>query len=161
MPEYAWRSGRSRGGNVQEIGAELDTIQQTRGGVTPADVVEVARSPDSAMHRCFEWNDSKAATKYRHDQARNLVRSVIVKTEKKPNGAPMFIHTSDEEIGPRYMAASVIVDRPDLIAMARAHAAGYLRTARQRLTEIEELERTANDTDAIELIGEAERKIAG
>lgn len=161
MNEYAWKAGRACGGDVQRIGEELDAIQKAHGGVTPADVVAVASSPESAMHKCFEWDDTKAATNYRHGQARNLVRSITVKTEKKPQGVPMFVHTSDEASGPRYMAASVIIGRPDLIAMARAHAAGYLRTARQRLIEIEELERTVSDLEAIELIGEAERKIAG
>lgn len=42
------------------------------------DVVQAARSPDSPLHRFFEWDDSKAAHQYRVSQARKLIQQVQV-----------------------------------------------------------------------------------
>lgn len=36
---------------------------------TPADIVELAEDPGSELHKCFEWDDSIAADKYRLIQA--------------------------------------------------------------------------------------------
>lgn len=160
MAEYGWRAGRKRPGDVQAIGELLNRIQIEKGAVIPDYVIDESRDPNSPSHPCFEWDDTKAAEHHRRWQARTLIRSIVVKTEARPTPTPMFIHTSDDDGGPRYMAASVIVSRPDLLQMARRHAASFLRSARVRLTEIEELERSANDAEALLLIEQAEDKLA-
>ena len=45
---------------------------------TPRLLVRMARAPTSPLHRCFEWDDGKAAQHWREDQARQLLSSVIV-----------------------------------------------------------------------------------
>lgn len=42
------------------------------GRLRPSDVVHAAKSPASALHPHFEWNDKVAAGKYRLDQAREI-----------------------------------------------------------------------------------------
>lgn len=48
------------------IGDDLETI-------SPDMVVEFARNPETALHAYFEWDDTKAAARYRRDQARGLL----------------------------------------------------------------------------------------
>jgi hypothetical protein len=57
---------------------ELEEIAAANGGlVRPEAVVEYARNPETALHSWFEWDDSKAAEKYRLHQARMRLRLVL------------------------------------------------------------------------------------
>lgn len=48
------------------------------GELSPAIVVDDARSSDSPLHEYFEWDDAVAAEKYRHVIARGLIASVRI-----------------------------------------------------------------------------------
>lgn len=83
------RNNKNNGGTMKltdEGIAELKALEDKRGRLTPAQVVEAARATSSALHDCFEWDDSVAAEQYRIDQAREIIRRVkiIVTVEEKP-----------------------------------------------------------------------------
>jgi len=67
-----------KGVDAETAAKELAAIRKRRGMLTPADVVDASRSADAPLHRCFEWDDSKAGELYRHSQASTLVRAVVV-----------------------------------------------------------------------------------
>ena len=46
--------------------------------LTPKDIVDDARNKDSVFHSFFEWNNKKAAEKFRLEQAKYILRSVSV-----------------------------------------------------------------------------------
>ena len=46
--------------------------------VKPEQVLDYARDEDSELHKCFDWDDSSAAEKYRLYQARLVVNHLIV-----------------------------------------------------------------------------------
>jgi hypothetical protein len=50
---------------------------EVRGRITPTRLVDAAQSPDHVWHDSFEWNDSKAAAKYRIDTAREIIRTWV------------------------------------------------------------------------------------
>lgn len=60
-----------------EVLHELDAQRR----LTPANVVAAARPEASPLHRGFEWDDSAAAEAYRLDQARYILRSIVVVRE--------------------------------------------------------------------------------
>ena len=53
--------------------------------VTPQEVLDKARDENSELHKCFEWNDSVAAEKYRLQQARAIIVNLVYspKTEEE------------------------------------------------------------------------------
>ena len=53
---------------IQEIGEE----------VKPEQVLKKARNKKSELHKCFDWDDSSAAEKYRMSQARSVLNHLIV-----------------------------------------------------------------------------------
>lgn len=61
-------------------GTELDRIYEKNGALRPADVVDEARPNDAPLHPAFEWNNKIAGEKWRQEQARNLIRTVVVVT---------------------------------------------------------------------------------
>jgi len=160
VSEYKWRKGRSHGANAQAVGEELAALSAESGTLTPDTVLDRASSPASAMHKCFEWDDSKAAQHHRRWQARTLVRAIQVVPKKKAEPQPMFVHTSSDDAGPHYMAASVIVTRPDLLDMAKRHAVSHLRSAKQRVEELKHLADSGEYDEAFTLIESAEGKLS-
>ena len=61
------------------VGEELERlIAKSNNQITPADIVKAAKSKKSPIHNCFEWDNTKAAKKYREDQARYLLRVIVV-----------------------------------------------------------------------------------
>jgi hypothetical protein len=58
--------------------SELRTIAKMNDGLLKAkDVVEAARPVKSPLHSKFTWDDSEAASEYRLEQARRLIRTTI------------------------------------------------------------------------------------
>ena len=46
--------------------------------VKPEQVLDKARDENSELHKCFDWDDSSAAEKYRLYQARRVINHLIV-----------------------------------------------------------------------------------
>lgn len=57
---------------------ELQNIYDQYGSLTPALVVDTARSKTHPLHDRFEWNDKVAGEAWRRQQAHELIRSVKV-----------------------------------------------------------------------------------
>ena len=53
------------------------------GKFTPMEVLEKAKDETTELHKCFEWNDSIAAEKYRLEQAKNIIRMLVYEKETK------------------------------------------------------------------------------
>lgn len=52
-----------------------------KGQITPKQVVEAARNPESPLHDEFEWDEAKAAERHWLDRARSLIRDVKIVIE--------------------------------------------------------------------------------
>jgi hypothetical protein len=69
--------------------------------LTPDNVVQEARSPDSPLHDKFEWDDDVAAHQHRLYQARKLIGSIKIErvVNTRTVSVPKYIHdprTSDQ-----------------------------------------------------------------
>lgn len=82
------------------IRSELLRIMQNNGGMLSAvDVVKEAKSESSPLHKHFEWDDTEAATKWREEQARNLIRSVkITVLNEKPVEFRAFVSLASDRV---------------------------------------------------------------
>ena len=67
--------------DAQKIGEELQSIKNVNGDLDPKAVVDRGRNPDSPLHELFEWDDEKAAEKYRLVQAKRIIRNLEVEVE--------------------------------------------------------------------------------
>lgn len=64
---------------AQVYGEFLYRLSKEKAGtLTAGEVLKAARPDDSPIHDCFIWDDSRAAEKYRLEQARYLLRSIEV-----------------------------------------------------------------------------------
>lgn len=104
--------------NNPEVIQALKAIANDNGGeLRAADVVEAARPPQSPLHSHFDWDDTEAASKWRIEQARRLIRVVVevVGPKEQPTSTRVFVSLSTdrkkEEGGYRITAAVLSNER--------------------------------------------------
>ncbi len=113
---------------------ELAALSET-GMPKPDKVVEFAADENTHLHRCFEWNDGKAAEKYRLDQARKQI-SMYVMVVQSPTG-PVKIRAfqslpSDRQAGNGYRKTTDILQDQELVAELVRSAMNDLAVVKQR-----------------------------
>ena len=68
--------------SAQVVGTELARLEKRhKGKLQPHVIVTAATPPESKLHPCFEWNNTKAANKYRERQASEMLRKIVIKYE--------------------------------------------------------------------------------
>jgi hypothetical protein len=74
-------------------------IKEIKGFVTPEKVLEKAKDKNTELYNAFEWDDKKAAHKYRIDIAGNIIRSIITieETDDEPIVYRSWEHVKTEE----------------------------------------------------------------
>lgn len=81
--------------NTKAIDKELSAIERAHAGFLKAEaVVNYARNPRTALHKRFEWDDTKAAHQHRLAQAREIIRTRIYRLETAGRELPMKVYVS-------------------------------------------------------------------
>lgn len=142
--KYVFRSGnRVQRVKAQVVGEELERIHKAKGALLPADVVDESRPDEAPLHDAFEWRDDVAAEEWRCHTARNLIRSVHVVNEKEES-EPVYVSVVTQEKEREYQPIDVIVQSPNLYAMAIYEAQQRINSAKKSL---EDLQRAADGAD--------------
>lgn len=143
MARYAWVPGSRIGVNAQVAGERLAAITVANdGSLTPAAVVDDARPPDSPLHPAFTWDDKVAAEKYRHVEARQLIRSVrVLETGEDGKVKPIlqYVSVSASEEGRSYMTTARVFTDEELQERALQDALKALEGWRRRYEHLNEL----------------------
>ena len=86
-----WRTPGVFKADAQKV---CDELRQIGEEFSPEDIVQAAEDESKELHKCFEWNDTKAANNYRLYQARVLTSQLIFRREvsdEEPPPAPVRI----------------------------------------------------------------------
>lgn len=81
--------------------------------VSPAQIVEYAKNPDTELNKCFTWNDAEAANKYRIYEARQVVCNLIVHKENGEKQEPTPIRLFHKTENGHYKPLTLIVRNED------------------------------------------------
>lgn len=145
-------------GTASEVGGHLELLrQQSKGELTPEDVLNDARNPNSPLHSYFEWDDSAAAEQHRLNQARGLIRAVVavyVHEEKPATRTKAFVHIN-EPGAPHYRSADHAMSQTKTRQMVLQRAWRELQQWRQRYKDLSEF------ADLIAVVDEIEKKLPG
>ena len=144
---YQWKIPGIIPVDAQKAGEELYRIYKAKGRLEPSDIVEESRSATSPLHPCFEWDDQKAATKYRESQAMLIVRSIVTVQESNegPQQVRAFVHVEQS-----YKPISVVVNSEKQMAALLETALSELRAFKRKYETLKELSPVF---DAIEEVG--------
>lgn len=144
MIKYAFRElvtiQGARDADPQAIGEALEAIADMRGGeLTPSDVVDAARDKAHVLHPNFEWDDRMAAEKFRLDQARGIIRSIVVEDNSLAEGvAPAYISVTADS-GVSYRSLAAVRASPDLRASVLEQAERDLASWTQRYRSLQDV----------------------
>lgn len=105
--------------------AEIRLLQREGARLTPAQLIDQSRSPNSALHRYFTWDDGEAAHAFRVIQARQVLR-VVVRLSPKPDPTPLKV-----------FASSPSLLKPTQAVVIQAPSVGFQEDVRRLLAAIE------------------------
>ena len=107
---YQWKIPGIIPTDAQTAGNELDRIYQKHGELNPSDIVDESRPDYAPLHPCFEWDDAKAAEKYREHQAGNIVRNITVvcDTQEEPQNVRAFVRVQST-----YQPINIVLEDTD------------------------------------------------
>lgn len=107
--------------------------------ITPANIVDYARSEDTELHKCFQWDDSIAAENWRKQQARIIVSSLVVTVEKTTAGSQKYRLIQHDDSTKEYKPVVFTVRNMDEYGRLLAQAKRELRSFKERYKSITEL----------------------
>jgi hypothetical protein len=139
--------------DAQGTGEHLEALRGD-GDLTPEAVLKDATKKRSPLHIAFEWDDSAAAHQHRLNQARYMLRSIVVVLDDAPEAEPIraFVNvaaTSEHRYTHIQIALSDETMREQLIAKARSEMEGW----RRRYTQLHELSAVFAAIDGLFKIG--------
>ena len=120
--------------DANKVYEELETIALK----TPQNIVDYAEAnPSSELHKCFTWDDSKAANEWRKQEARQVVRLLVFEDEETntPSKIRVLQKTTDA-----YEPVTRIVRNKDEYEALLERAYAELRAFRERYKNLAELE---------------------
>lgn len=132
-----WKFNNLYKADAEKVSKEIESISN----VTPSSILEYARNENSELHKCFEWDDTVAAEKYRLQQARNIVCNLVYQEEKKeePTKLRVFYNQSSTNT---YQPTRVLVRNEDSYKELLMQAKSELRAFKNKykmLTELEDI----------------------
>ena len=133
---------------------ELKRIQDKYGEVTPSNLLEESRAETAIMHNCYEWDDGKAAEKWRLQQSRQIMSCLTIVYEQidtdqetvKSIEVRAFQNTSEEREG-RFLHVQDVMDAPGYREIVLRKAFGELATFRRKYADLSELSKIISEID--------------
>ena len=106
--------------------------------VSPAQIVEYAKNPDTELNKCFTWNDAEAASKYRIYEARQVVCNLIVHKENGDKQEPTPIRLFHKTENGHYKPIQVIVQNEDEYASLLRQCKEALESLKRKYSSLSE-----------------------
>lgn len=133
---YQWKINGLHKVDAQTAGECCERLNK-EGRLTAADLVEESRPEDAPLHAEFEWDDSIAAEEWRKEQARTIIRSIVV--SDKPEEEPVRAYFKIES-ATHYETVQTIISKPDSYSLLLKQALGELAAFQRKYRKLKELE---------------------
>ena len=105
--EYSWaEKGMNYKVSASVVGSVFEQIELEQGHVTREAFLEKSRPKKSPTHCMFEWDDKKAAEKYRLNTATKIINSLRITyldNDNEPQPVTAFIRTTALREKPKYV----------------------------------------------------------
>lgn len=93
---YKWSTYQFKG-DANKVGEELERIEAVS-ELTNNSVLEYAeKNRNSELYKCFEWDDTKAARKYRLTQATAILQNISIVINEEEDTAKAFVSIKTKE----------------------------------------------------------------
>lgn len=132
--------GTRYGADAQKVYEEIMEICDDLESASPKDILEKAKEEETELHKCFTWNDSVAAERWRVHEARLIVRQLVIKEEVVPKDRPevRVFYKTDNESG--YKPTELIVTKQDEYKELLKRAYAELQAFKRKYSMLKELQ---------------------
>lgn len=99
---YSWRSGFTPTVSADVVGGVFEYIEKRDGVVTRESFLDESRLVESPTHKLFEWNDKKAAEKWRLSVSQKTINhlvATVVFEDQETIKAPALVNVSTIKTG--------------------------------------------------------------
>ena len=128
--------------DAQKYADEIMEICEELESATPQQILEKARDSNTELHKCFTWDDTEAAEKWRISEARAIVRNLkIIEQKSDKQSEPTTIrvfYKTDNESG--YKPTKLILKKPDEYKALVERCRSELLAIKQKFNSISEYE---------------------
>ena len=143
---------------AQVVGEIVESLgAQHAGSICPPEVfVEAARPKQSPVHSLVTWDNKEAADRWRVQEARDIIRSIMFVDETTGARLPAFYHIQyREHEGARvengYSSIAYVEANEDYRQQALAEALRYLNGFKRRYQHLDELGQVFQAIDQLKL----------
>ena len=145
--------GLWKGVSADDAVTELERIRAKYGTLKPEYIVEESKGEEALLHKCFQWDNEKAAALWRKEQAATLLRNIVVVTiveEVEIGNIRAYVNVVQEALPDRTyvpIAQAIVDDKAyaDLLAQAKGEMESFVR----KYSQITELNRAKAEMLAI------------
>lgn len=144
---YQWKVKGLYPVEAQTAASELERIYDAYGQLDPADIVKESESETAPLHPCFEWDDGRAAQKYREHQAQGILRAIVTVAEA-PSGpveTRAFVRTQEA-----YEPIAVAMQSEDKMVLLLKRAMSELHDFQRRYDSLAALQPVFRAIDSVE-----------
>lgn len=133
-------TGTRFGADPQKCYEEIREICEDVESAPPQEILERARDETSELHKCFTWDDTVAAERWRLNEARVVARQLVIKEVEVPKDRPeiRLFYKTDNESG--YKPTEIIVKQEDEYKQLLARAYAELRAFKAKYSMLNELQ---------------------
>lgn len=135
---YEWKAGSRYKVDANTAGAVCEQLEAA-GNLSAKSLLDVSRPIDAPLHSEFEWNDSVAAEKYREDQARCIIRHLVVRMDESTDEPVRSFFKIEQTERESYTSVETIMTRKDLRAELLKQAVNELEAFQRKYNTISEL----------------------
>lgn len=131
--------------DAQKCYEEISTLST----ITPESILAFAKNSESELHKCFEWDDVKAAEKYRLSQARKVIQLMVIRNTVEDNDLTpkrVFQISSEKSV---YQPIKFFMENEKEYDILLKRALGELTAFKKRYSEIVELEEVMSAIDEL------------
>jgi hypothetical protein len=147
--QFRQKTNIYHGIDAQTAGEELERIRNANNGrLETSEVVRWAAEETSPLHNWFTWDNEKAAAEFRLEEARFLIKSIVVITEKTVEPQPAYWNVAitrpatsetEEKVERYYQSAAVISKNPKEYASALTLMLRQMAGAQKGLEQLRSL----------------------
>lgn len=131
-----WKMDLFSSANAERCYQEILSIGES---ATPKQILDYARNQNTELHKCFEWDDSIAAEKYRLQQARTVVCHLVCVEEDKLEPTKIrLLQTTEKGYAPVRLIVRDKTEYKKLLERARAELRAF-KLRYHKLVELEEI----------------------
>ena len=145
---YKWKTGYKNKVSADVAGAVMDQLSKEN-RLSARTLVDISRPEDAPLHNAFEWDDTEAAERWREQQGRVLINSIVIQAEEHPEVQPVRAFFVVEQKTGNYELVTTILRDEDKRMKLLESAKRELAAFKAKYNSLIEFEKLFNEIDRV------------